>query len=898
MTLGTAVTWLAASAAHAQTGGLGVVGPPRNNVTDHAAVVRTTTWCFSSGLRVMYEQQVGRPDISMLALVAGGSSADPPDREGLAHVAEHMWFRQPWVGESEAATGAYRNAWTNVDDTVFLTIANRRYVRDVLNVEARRLTEPLTVDPAVFEAEREVVRSELRQNWEDTAGVGLLALYPALFPAGHPYHHRPIGSHAGLDGLTPDQITAWAARTTPRDVAWSVVADFAPEKFAALLLEALPAELVGQAVDASVCAANAPPGAVAPREADPSAQLVEVPAAVSDRYVVVGWVLPPGDRETSLAEFDLWLMASAFPTEREADCGVTEMALANVGSCAFRLEPGEDPAGLTRKLLSRPAAWFEPNERLALGENYRRFVLASKGALFAALDVGSAVDEDALRRFYARGDPADLQARLSALAAPDWSEAAMFAARWFGPRSGYAAVVLVPDKSDRWPVALHSARDQPPPEAVTETADREKLVWLVSEPDLSREVRFTLSNGLQVHLLPWGNLPYARAALLFHEPDPGGVPLLPDYAIASISSLATDADLSGAALSALAHWSTARQDAHLVWQIVGPNATNLVALLAERLGQAHSKPIAPRAWLREELEARAEAPQSALSRAQELRARHLYPDRPVGLEPATLEAAAGLLTRRAANAYVADLLDPAGADLVVVGGFDPVAMEKAVRGQFSAWRNAALSAPAAPSPSPVPAGREVLVLPDELHRVLAHVSVACRIDGDSAGDVAWSILGNALDEDLNARIREREAASYGVHVAIDRELSGAALVVSTQVPQPAVGMAVGAILETLAAARSGMSDATLARWKLLTARRSALDWRTSSALYDWLVDAALHRVPETRATGLADRLALATPASVGAPLAPCVDAEVVTVVGDANAVTGSLDAASIAWTRP
>ena len=92
--------------------------------------------------------------------------------------------------------GASSNAFTSEDLTVYIETVPSPYLERALYLEAERLGFlPSALDQAKFDTEREVVKNERRQSYENVpyglAGETILA---NLFPEGHPYSWSVIGS--------------------------------------------------------------------------------------------------------------------------------------------------------------------------------------------------------------------------------------------------------------------------------------------------------------------------------------------------------------------------------------------------------------------------------------------------------------------------------------------------------------------------------------------------------------------------------------------------------------------------------------------------------------------------------------------------------------------------------
>ena len=143
--------------------------PTRLQIRDVRYDVRSVD--LPSGMRVVVEREPSRPLVAVVSVVDVGGTNDPPGKEGLAHLVEHLTFRsvqdkkRPLVDLLEAAGAASWNASTSWDITTYQEVGSREGLPALLALEAARLSRPLEgVTPEVFEAERQVVKNELVQR--------------------------------------------------------------------------------------------------------------------------------------------------------------------------------------------------------------------------------------------------------------------------------------------------------------------------------------------------------------------------------------------------------------------------------------------------------------------------------------------------------------------------------------------------------------------------------------------------------------------------------------------------------------------------------------------------------------------------------------------------------------
>lgn len=158
------------------------------------------------GVRVV-RRPGGTPGVAaIVARLEVGSGDDPPGRDGLAHLVEHLAFGRLSSGRGYDATlfpsGAHTNGWTTADTTTFATVVDADEVAAAVVLEAERLHGPA---PTADDVARElrVLAAEAR-DYADPARDALRALAFGSVPA----WRRPTQGRQ-LDGVTVDEVTTW-----------------------------------------------------------------------------------------------------------------------------------------------------------------------------------------------------------------------------------------------------------------------------------------------------------------------------------------------------------------------------------------------------------------------------------------------------------------------------------------------------------------------------------------------------------------------------------------------------------------------------------------------------------------------------------------------------------------
>ena len=274
--------------------------PPPAEAAPKLAVETTT---LPNGLTVLLSRDTRLPVVAVEVRYMVGSANERPGRTGFAHLFEHLMFQGSQHFDDEyfrpfEPIGARVNGTTSNDRTVYYERVPSNYLETVLWMESDRMGYLLgALDQAKLDNQRDVVKNERRQNYEDRPyGVAWGALHAALFPADHPYHHIPIGSHADLTAATLDDVKAFFRRYyVPANAVLTIVGDFEPDQ-ARELVERYFGDLPG---GARAKAPEAPPVKVT------SPRLVQVHDEVKLPRVYLAWPSPalyaPGD-----AALDVW----------------------------------------------------------------------------------------------------------------------------------------------------------------------------------------------------------------------------------------------------------------------------------------------------------------------------------------------------------------------------------------------------------------------------------------------------------------------------------------------------------------------------------------------------------------------------------------------------------------
>ena len=188
-----------------------------------------------NGLKVALHRDRSVPRVTVAVAYHVGSKNERAGRTGFAHFFEHMMFRGtknvPNYDIPLQETGAQTNAFTNEDMTVYYEAVPSEYLERALYLEAERLAFlPSALDKEKFDTEREVVKNERRQTYENQPyGLSEETILANVFPNGHPYSWSVIGSMKDLNRATTEDLKRFFAEFYhPANASLVLAGDFDP----------------------------------------------------------------------------------------------------------------------------------------------------------------------------------------------------------------------------------------------------------------------------------------------------------------------------------------------------------------------------------------------------------------------------------------------------------------------------------------------------------------------------------------------------------------------------------------------------------------------------------------------------------------------------------------------
>lgn len=198
---------------------------------------------LSNGLEVILHEDHTVPVTSVNVWYHVGSQNEEADRTGFAHLFEHIMFKGSKHHNREyfmplQEVGASVNGSTTNDRTNYYENVPAEYLELALWLESDRMGYLLdALDQTSFDVERDVVKNERRQSYENRPyGLAGQEIRKALYPPNHPYHWQTIGSQEHLDAASLDDVKAFFRRFyNPNNASLAIAGDIDPAETKALV---------------------------------------------------------------------------------------------------------------------------------------------------------------------------------------------------------------------------------------------------------------------------------------------------------------------------------------------------------------------------------------------------------------------------------------------------------------------------------------------------------------------------------------------------------------------------------------------------------------------------------------------------------------------------------------
>jgi zinc protease len=188
---------------------------------------------LANGLRVVLIPHRANPVVASAVVVGAGVVHERPQDGGASHFLEHLLFNgtatrsQKQLYEQVDRLGAYNNATTREDHTLFTILAAKDLAEQALAIQADMLFRS-TIPAENFEKERKIVLEELAQDRNDP-DYDVDAAFRAFAFAGTPIARPVLGTEASLQAIGRSDVVAYyRARYVPANMTLVVMGDFEP----------------------------------------------------------------------------------------------------------------------------------------------------------------------------------------------------------------------------------------------------------------------------------------------------------------------------------------------------------------------------------------------------------------------------------------------------------------------------------------------------------------------------------------------------------------------------------------------------------------------------------------------------------------------------------------------
>ncbi len=851
--------------------------------------VNTRDAQFPNGMHVILET-VEDPELAGVALaVDAGSTNDPANQLGLAHLVEHSVFEAkhgdtPTVERRLNQLAASFNAYTSHDAVVYHALAPARAFEPLLAVFADIAAEPVAnVDEAAFAHEREVVEAERGVRSEHVQGQVQSYLYRDIFAAAHPYSRPVIGTRESIAGLTLDMAqTFTAAHYKPENMTLYV---FAPSSLDAF-------SRVSAAFEKRAGGALAPAQRFTKNDLRSSedrqapGKLTRHEASVASPALWLAWSLPSASLEAraqarSLAELANDLIRPSFTSHgavAHATCSLYDQVLADVLACELTLNDASNPEDvLTRSLADLRHGFGDVAGNHDWARTVERDAAIEATLAFENPDLRAISGAERAQKYDNPFLDFEVVDRLSSL---DLGKVTALGFQLADREHTYAMLVEPASGSgERRRQATHERRAQ---EALEDAPDAQATLTLV-RPAASREIsKFQLENGLTVIAERHPGTRFVSAILGFR----GSSEWASDPALGKAAAFAetwhVESAPSDAGLSL--RWDEGQDDRHFVARAVSPDLNATLKALA---GQRYPHFEWPNLRYRRMLPAltRQESAPDAVAEREEQSA--LFGSHPYSaFAPA---ARADSVRSQAVDRFLLSMRRPDNAVLVIVSDFEPKQLRANIEDYFGSWskpREAKLEAP--PTISFETSHHPSLIVVDKPSPQV-DLRFSCVLPhGESKARATEELLTRTLAVQAEDFLRHRTGIAYFANGEFHQLAAGVdEITISTSVDTPYVGQALEFLQGLGQMSPEDIADRTLGWQRYQSLEEAAFENRTTATSADLLYRAWLDSRSLESLARAPELIAGITQADFKAPLTLCGGHAAIVAVGNREAIVAA-----------
>lgn len=254
---------------------------------------------LDNGMRVILIEHRASPMVSSSVIIGAGVVTEPDGMNGASHFLEHLLFNgtttrtQRQLYDEVDRYGAYNNATTREDHTMFSLLIQTEFARQGMEIQADMLFRS-TIPEDKYEKEKGIVLEELARDRNDPGYIARLGFREFAF-ARTPAARSVLGTETSIGQMRRDDVVAYYEKYyVPGNMTLVLLGDFEIPAMLAVVREVFGAQ-PGEAVPRS-------PAGAWPARPENNARTVplDAPRVYLHAAIPIGW--PAHDRRTTSLE--------------------------------------------------------------------------------------------------------------------------------------------------------------------------------------------------------------------------------------------------------------------------------------------------------------------------------------------------------------------------------------------------------------------------------------------------------------------------------------------------------------------------------------------------------------------------------------------------------------------
>ena len=184
-----------------------------------------------NGLRVVLIEHRANPMVASTILVGAGVLHEKPEHAGGSHLLEHLLFNgtttrtQRELYDAVDRLGAYNNAATREDHTLFTMLVQKEFAEQGLEIQADMLLHS-TIPAESFDKEKGIVLEEMARSGADPGTIAEQRFREHAF-AGTPLARPVLGTTDSIAAMPRDAVVAYyRERYVPENMLVVLMGDF------------------------------------------------------------------------------------------------------------------------------------------------------------------------------------------------------------------------------------------------------------------------------------------------------------------------------------------------------------------------------------------------------------------------------------------------------------------------------------------------------------------------------------------------------------------------------------------------------------------------------------------------------------------------------------------------